>query len=149
MPYTTDTAIILYVDTASILQYQNSQTEEVKSCVYLADNQGDIDPPDKSNFTSYLSGNSQIAWFGAVLHMAPNLRDYVLISDIIFKPAHNGIGIQKRNPNNGSGDTHIDGFIPGNGNKNTGIETDYTINFAVFRNGSSGDYSIDPKLIMR
>lgn len=149
MPYTTDALILLYVNTANIINFTNDQTQQVLGCVYLADNQGDIDPDNKSNYTTYLSGNSQIAWAGAVLNMTPGLKDYVLISDITFKSGKNGIGIQKRPKQNGSGDTHIDAFFTGN--IPSGTETDYTISFSVFRDGDTvgKDYSIDPKLIMR
>jgi hypothetical protein len=147
MPYTTDAIIVLYVNTANIINYNNSQTTEVKNCVYLGDNQGDIDPADKSNFTTYLSGNSQIAWVGAVQNITPGLTDYVLISSITFKTDQNNIGITLRPKQNGSGDTHIDGFFTGN--KTSGTFTNYTINFSVFRGGQEYTYSIDPQLKMR
>lgn len=86
MPYTADLIVTLYVDTARITSIVNPTPDQVKDCIYFADNQLDVDPADKSNFTSMLSGNSQLSWVGAVLNMTPNLEDYVLINDVTFKP---------------------------------------------------------------
>lgn len=147
MPYTTDALIVLYVDAATIIQYTNSQKSEVLNCVYLADNQGDTDPSDKTKFTTKLHGNSQIAWFGAVFfNITAGLTDYVLINDITNITGD--IPIQKRPKQNGSGDTHIDAFITGK-NVPIGAVVDYTINFSVFVGGVEYVYSIDPQLMMR
>lgn len=146
MPSTTDALIVLYVNTTDIIQYSNSQKPQVLSCVYLADNQGDIDPADKTEFTTKLSGNSQIAWVGAVMNMAVDLLDYVLINDITN--ISGGIPIQKRPKQNGSGDTHIDAFNTGN-KPPSGSITSYTLNFSVFVGGQEHVYSIDPQLKMR
>ncbi len=149
MPYTADLIVTLYVDTARITSIVNPTPDQVKDCIYFADNQLDVDPADKSNFTSMLSGNSQLSWVGAVLNMTPNLEDYVLINDVTFKANQNNIGIQLRPKPNGSGNTHIDGYIPGNGNKNSGTESFYTLSFSVCRGSQFYDYSIDPQLKMR
>ena len=143
MPTTTDVLVILYVDTALIV---NADTQkQIENCVYLGDNQGDIDPPDITKFNTNLHGNPEIAWLGAVLNMTPGLTDYVLISGITIN--QDGIGIQIRPKQNGSGDTHVDGFVQGR-NVPPGKTMDYTIDFSVYRNGSLYNYHIDPKMTM-
>lgn len=171
MPATTDALIMLYVDTATIIGLDPTDTSQanldaIADCCILSSNntdsqsptEGSNDPNSRRNFETDLKNNSQIAWVGAVLDIGNNLNDYVLISSIVL--TQDGIGIVLGNPQPGnipgrgmqpgSGDTHIDGIVrqnpPPGGN---GSETEYKLIFTVCHGQNVKDgYQIDPKLKM-
>jgi hypothetical protein len=138
---TTDVLIMLYVDTVNIKNATDpSQVEEY---VFLSSNHADPSNPTQSptnpstedNFTTDLKSNSQIAWVGAVQNMsATNLNnDSVFITSIVLKT--DNIGINQRDNQQGSGNTHRDAVVRNNHGP-VGSITNYTNNFRVWNAGN-------------
>lgn len=145
---TVDTNVTLYVDTSPGIE---ALTEaNISSYVYFADNQGDVESNgDVANYLSHLATNSQIMWSGAVQDIIHHPNDYVMIFSVRIDNPTNPPSIRFRDPTNGSGRTHIDGYVSNNPTVDTDLP--YTIEFLVGTKNEDGTktekvFAIDPKL---
>lgn len=154
---TTDVLITLYVNTVDIQQYINDPTNPgVLQNVFIASNWTDANSPTetltgtdgKTTFITDVQGNSQISWVGAVEDIQNNQSHYVLITEVDV--VTDNIGINIRNKESGSGDTHIDGLVNARPGVGSGATADYKISFSVGVGGNIvGNFSVDPQLRMK
>jgi len=143
-----NTLVTIYVNTDVDLTQNN-----IKSKVWFADSDGDIENDHGGNVENYMTEvtkNGNVTWTGAVKDIQTYPNYYVLIQNIVISNGNQSkinIDLEPSSPAGGN-ITHVNGRVNGNPSP---LPIEYTIHFRVGKIDSNGqrtwnDLYLDPRL---